>query len=255
MEFIIVTVAAGLAGFMDAIVGGGGLILVPALFASFPEAHPATLLGNNKSASLWGTIMASWQYSRRVHLQWRPLLIAGAFALIGSLAGAWSVTQISPNFLRKILPIILVGVLIYTLIKKNMGHAHAPRFGNRTQIIAMSLIGFAVGFYDGFFGPGAGSLLVFFLVRWMGYDFLNASAHAKILNMFSNAAALFLFSWQGHVWWHMALPLAIANVGGSFLGSRMALVHGSQFVRWVFIFVVSLLILKTGFDALAHCFF
>ena len=252
MELIIVTIAAGLAGFMDAIVGGGGLILVPALFASFPEAHPATMLGNNKSASLWGTIMASWQYSRRVHLQWQPLIVAGAFAFIGSLAGAWSVTQISPNFLRKILPFVLVGVLIYTLIKKNMGRTHAPRFENHAQIFAMSLIGCAVGFYDGFFGPGAGSLLVFFLVRMLGYDFLNASANAKILNMFSNTAALLLFSWHGHVWWHMALPLAVANVAGSFLGSRITLVHGSQFVRWVFIFVVTLLILKTGFGALGH---
>ena len=106
-----------------------------------------------------------------------------------------------------------------------------------------------LGFYDGFFGPGTGSFFVFLFVRWLGYDFLNASASAKLLNTATNLAALLLFAYKGHVWWHFALTMAVANVVGSLLGTRLALKHGSGFVRIVFIVVVSALILKTGFDA------
>jgi hypothetical protein len=109
-------------------------------------------------------------------------------------------------------------------------------------------IGLVLGFYDGFFGPGTGSFFVFLFVRWLGYDFLNASASAKLLNTATNLAALGLFAYKGHVWWHFALAMAIANVVGSLLGTRLALKHGSGFVRVVFIVVVSALILKTGFD-------
>ncbi len=112
----------------------------------------------------------------------------------------------------------------------------------------MSGMGLVVGFYDGFFGPGAGSFFVFFLVRVLGYDFLHASAGAKLLNTASNSAALLAFTWTGHVWWHLALPLALANILGSWLGTRMALQRGAGFVRQVFLVVVGLLILKTGYD-------
>ena len=111
------------------------------------------------------------------------------------------------------------------------------------------LIGLSIGFYDGFFGPGAGSFFVFAFVRLLGYDFLNASVSAKLLNLATNVAAIILFASKGHVWWHFALPLAVANVAGSLLGTHMALRHGTGFVRAIFILVVSLLILKTGYDA------
>lgn len=249
MEWIVVTLASGLAGFVDSIVGGGGLVLVPALFATFPAAHPATLFGTNKGASVWGTAAATWQYTRRVDLRWRALLPAVAVCFLGSLAGAWTVTVISPEFLRKVLPAILVLVLIYTLLKKELGRHHTPRFVGRGEVWAASTLGLVIGFYDGFFGPGTGSFFVFLFVRWLGYDFLNASASAKLLNTASNASALMLFAWKGHVWWHFALAMAIANVAGSVLGTRLALKHGAGFVRGVFIVVVTALILKTGFDA------
>lgn len=249
MELVIATFASALAGFVDAIVGGGGLILLPALFALYPSAPPATLLGSNKSASVWGTLFATWQYSRRVHLQWRVLLPAAALSMTGSFVGAWVVTQVSPDFLRRLLPAILLAVLIYTLMKKDLGRHHAPRFAGRAELWATCAVGVSIGFYDGFFGPGTGSFFVFLLVRWLGYDFLNASVAAKLLNLSSNAAALVLFTWTGHVWWHMALPLAMANVAGSLLGTRMALQHGAGFVRLMFLGVVSALIVKTSYDA------
>ena len=249
MELLLVTLASLFAGFVDAIVGGGGLILVPALFAVFPGTHPATLFGVNKGASVWGTSAATLQYARRVQMPWHALLPAAAVAFAGSMLGAWTVTTISPDFLRRALPLILLGVLAYTLARKDLGRQHAPRFVGRSEILATCLLGVSIGFYDGFFGPGTGSFLVFLFVRWLGYDFLHASASAKLLNTASNMAALGLFAYKGHVWWHIALTMAVANVAGSLLGTRLALKHGSGFVRLMFLGVVSALILKTTWDA------
>ena len=249
MELLIVTIASLLAGFVDAIVGGGGLILLPALFTVFPAAPPATLFGTNKAASVWGTAAAAAQYAKRVDMRWSTLLPAAAAGFAGSLGGAWLVTMVSSAYLRKVLPFVLLAVLIYTLAKKDLGHTHAPRFSGHTETVVACCIGLVLGFYDGFFGPGTGSFFVFLFVRWLGYDFLNASASAKLLNTATNLAALGLFAYKGHVWWHFALAMAVANVVGSLLGTRLALKHGSGFVRVVFIVVVSALILKTGFDA------
>ena len=249
MELIIVTLASLLAGFVDAIVGGGGLILVPTLFAVFPTTHPATLFGVNKGASVWGTAVATVQYARRVDMRWAALLPAAGAGFAGSLGGAWLVTLVDGSFLRKVLPFVLLAVLAYTLAKKDLGRTHAPRFSGSAETLAACSIGLVLGLYDGFFGPGTGSFFVFLFVRWLGYDFLNASASAKLLNTATNLAALGLFAYKGHVWWHFALVMAVANVVGSLLGTRLALKHGSGFVRVVFIVVVSALILKTGFDA------
>lgn len=249
MELTLVSLASLLAGFVDSIVGGGGLILVPALFATFPNTHPATLLGINKSAAIWGTGIATWQYARRVNMRWRAMLPAAGAGFAGSLAGALTVTVISPDFLRKVLPLVLVAVLAYTLAKKELGRHHVPTLAGRHEMLVASAIGLVLGFYDGFFGPGTGSFFVFLFVRLLGYDFLNASASAKLLNTATNLAALLLFAVKGHVWWHFALALAVSNVLGSMLGTHMAMRHGAGFVRIVFIGVVSALILKTGYDA------
>ena len=241
--------ASLLAGFVDAIVGGGGLILVPALFATFPSTHPATLFGVNKSASIWGTAMATRQYAQRVQLRWFAMLPAAAVSFIGAFGGAWLVTVIDPGFLRRLLPFVLLAVLTYTLLKKNLGHNHAPRWPAQRETLLACAIGGVIGFYDGFFGPGTGSFFVFLFVRLLGYDFLNASASAKLLNTATNFAALILFISTGHIWWQFALPLAVANVAGSLAGTHLALKHGTGFVRGVFILVVTALILKTGYDA------
>ncbi|MBP7567131.1 MAG: TSUP family transporter [Burkholderiaceae bacterium] len=249
MELLIVTLASGLAGFVDAIVGGGGLILVPALFAAFPAAPPATLLGMNKSAGVWGTAFAAWQFAHRVQMRWRAVLWGAGAGFAGAFIGAWTVTVISASFLRQLLPFVLIGVLAYTLARKDLGRVHAPRFEGRREALAAMVVGGGIGFYDGFFGPGTGSFMVFLFVRWLGYDFLNAAASSKVLNTATNLAALILFAAKGHVWWHYAAALAVANVAGSLLGTRLALRHGAGFVRGVFVLVVSALILKTGWDA------
>lgn len=250
MELFLASLASLLAGLIDAIVGGGGLILVPALFAIFPTAQPATLFGTNKGAAIWGTGIATVQYGRRVHpMRWHALAPAAVSGFFASLAGAWLVTVVSPEFLRKVLPAVLLLVLLYTLAKKELGRHHTPRFTGLTEATMASGIGALIGFYDGFFGPGTGSFFVFLLVRLLGYDFLHASAGAKLLNTATNLAALLLFTLKGHVWWHFALVMALTNVLGSLVGTHLALKHGTGFVRAAFIAVVSALILKTGYDA------
>jgi uncharacterized protein len=248
-ELLLVTLASLLAGGIDAIVGGGGLILIPALFATFPQAAPATLFGTNKGGAIWGTALAAWRFVRRVELRWSTWGPAVAAALAGSFCGAWAVTQIDPRPLRIALPLVLLGLLIYTLAKKELGRAHEPRHARRAEALIASGIGLAIGFYDGFFGPGTGSFFVFLFVRWLGFDFLHASAAAKIMNTATNAAALTLFASTGHIWWGVALLLAVANMAGSWIGTHLALKNGAGFVRTVFLLVVGALILKTGWDA------
>jgi uncharacterized protein len=248
-EYAVVGIAALLAGFVDAVVGGGGLILVPALFSAFPSAPPATLFGTNKGGAIWGTGASMLQYTRRVHIRWNALLPAVMAALIGAFAGAWGVTLVKAQFLRTLLPFLLAAVLLYTLLKKDLGRHHSPSLGGVREAAVGASLGFTLGFYDGFFGPGTGSFLVFAFVRLFGFDFLNASASAKIVNVACNLAALVLFAWKGHVWWHYAAVIAVCNVCGSLAGTRMALKHGSGFVRGMFIAVVSALIGKTAYDA------
>lgn len=248
-ELVIAAGASFLAGAVDSIVGGGGLVLVPTLFATYPGAPPATLLGTNKCASICGTAMAAAQYARRVQLPWHWLGPAAVAALAGAFGGAWTVTQIDPSFLRRLLPFLLLAVLAYTLFNRHLGLQHAPSRSPRATLWLAVAIGATIGWYDGFFGPGTGSFFIFLFVRLLGFDFLNASASAKVLNVATNLAALALLASRGHVWWQVGLVLAVANVAGSLAGTRLALKHGATLVRKVFLGVVSALILKTGYDA------
>ena len=248
-DFLILLGAAFFAGLVDAVVGGGGLIQLPALFSVLPEVVPATLLGTSKLAGIWGTGAAAINFSRRVKLVWSAALPAAVTAFVFAFAGAYTVIKIPPDFLRKLLPLILVAVAVYTFRKKDFGTVHAPRHtGMRERMLAIG-IGGAIGFYDGFFGPGTGSFLVFLFVRFFGFDFLGASAVAKVVNVACNLAALLWFWRSGHLLWGIGLSMAVCNVAGSLIGSRLAIRHGSGFVRRLFLLVVAVLILKTSYDA------
>jgi hypothetical protein len=249
VDLALVALASLLAGLIDAIGGGGGLVLLPALFATYTGTLPATLLGTNKGGAIWGTAWAALQYSRRVTLRAATLAPAMAAALGGSFVGAWVVAGVDAGALRRALPAVLLVILAYTLARKDLGRHHAPRFAAGHESAVAVAIGGGIGFYDGFFGPGTGSFFVFLFVRLLGYDFLHASASAKLLNTATNLAALLLFAGKGHVWWQVAAVLAVANVAGSLAGTRLALRHGAGFVRGVFILVVGALILKTSYDA------
>ena len=140
--------------------------------------------------------MATWQYSRRVEMRWAALLPAAAAGFAGAFAGAWTVTALSPDFLRKVLPLVLLAVLAYTLAKKDLGRHHAPPLQRQCRGVGGQPGGPGHWFYDGFFGPGTGSFFVFLFVRLLGYDFLNASASAKLLNCATNIAAISLFAFR-----------------------------------------------------------
>jgi uncharacterized protein len=247
--FILLGAAAFLAGMIDAVVGGGGLIQLPALFAALPNTAPATLLGTSKLAGVWGTGAAALSFARRVRIEWGTAAPAAVAAFMLAFLGAYTVTHIPPDFVRKLLPFILVVVAVYTFMRKDFGSVHKPLHnGVKEKAIAVA-IGGSIGFYDGFFGPGTGSFLVFLFIRFFGFDFLGASAVAKIVNVACNFAALLWFGYSGHLLWQLGLLMAVCNVVGSVVGSNLAIKRGSGFVRVVFLYVVAALILKTGYDA------
>jgi hypothetical protein len=256
LDLVFLCLAALAAGVMDAIIGGGGLILLPALLDALPHAPLADVLALNKAALLAGTVLAAWRYThhtrrRAFHggLLPRGLPLAAAVAMLAALAGAMAVSHLSKHEagqLRSSLPIVLLVLPIYVFFKKDLGKTPAAHIAKNTPESALTLtsIGLFIGFYDGFFGPGTGSLLIFAIVRLMGYDFLHASAAARLLCVGTALAALIYFGWHGQLNWRWALPLAAANMAGGWLGTHLALRHGAGFVRWFFILGVSLLVGK-----------
>ncbi|MBW7901883.1 MAG: TSUP family transporter [Rhodocyclaceae bacterium] len=240
--------AAFAAGFIDSVVGGGGLIQIPALFTLLPQQSPATLFGTNKFASVFGTSNAAWRYARRVAMPWRTTLPAALAAFACAYLGAMAVAWLPRELLRPLILALLVGAAVYTFMKKDFGAVHGPAHSGRKELAYAVLLGGVIGFYDGFFGPGTGSFLIFLFIRFFGFDFLYASAAAKVVNVATNLAALAYFAPNGHLLWQAAILMALANVGGSVAGTHLALKHGSGFVRRVFLAVVSLLILKFAWD-------
>jgi uncharacterized membrane protein YfcA len=241
--------AAFLAGGIDAMAGGGGLIQLPALFAALPEARPATLLGTSKLGGLAGTASAALRYARHVDLPWAAVLPAALAALLASLAGAASVSRVPAALFRPLVPVALALVFGYTLARRDLGSQHAPRALGRRRQLGGTLAAAAIGYYDGCFGPGTGSFLMILFIRHYGFDFVHAAAAARLVNVATNLAALAWFGWHGTVLWPLGLALAAANVAGAELGTRLALARGAGFVRLVFVLVVGLLIARTGWDA------
>jgi uncharacterized membrane protein YfcA len=248
-EIFILALAAFFAGMVDAVVGGGGLIQLPALFSVFPSTAPATLLGTSKLAGVWGTGAAALSYASKIRVEWNTALPAACSAFLFAFLGAYTVTHLPPDFLRTVLPVLLLAVAIYTFSKKDFGASHMPvHRGGKERFLAI-VIGAGIGFYDGFFGPGTGSFLLFLFIRVFGFDFLGASAAAKIVNVACNVAALWWFGIGGYVLVQLGLLMAVCNICGSLLGSRLALRYGSEWIRKLFLLVVGILLVKTSMDA------
>lgn len=241
---------AFLAGFVDAVAGGGGLIQIPALLVLMPDQAIATLFGTNKCVSICGTSAAVWRYSRNMEVPWTSVLPTVIAALAAGYAGAATVSHVDPSIMRPIVLVAIVAVLAYTLWKKDLGSLHAPHLSTRGQVVAGLATGAAIGFYDGLVGPGTGSFLVLAFVGVFGFSFLHASASAKIVNVVTNLAALLYFVPHGHVLWKLALPMAVCNVGGGLIGAHLALRHGAGFVRRLFLVVVTVLIARFAWDVL-----
>lgn len=243
--------AALLAGGIDAVVGGGGLIQIPALFAIHPGEQAPTLFGTNKCASVVGTANATWRYARRVRMPWRTILPAAFAALVFSYVGAAAVAWLPRDVVRPLVLVMLVVAAVYTLKRKDFGQVHRPVYGGRRELLFAFLLGGVIGFYDGFFGPGTGSFLIFLFVRFFGFDFLHASAGAKVVNVATNLAALAYFLPNGHVLPLVAAAMAAANVGGSMAGTWLALRYGSGLIRRIFLLVVGVLIVRFAWDTVA----
>ncbi len=249
--WVLIACAAVLAGFIDSAVGGGGMVLVPTLLTALPNALPATVLGTNKISGLGGTSMAALQFARRIAIHWRLVLPSAAAALLMAVVGAYSVSAIPVAMFKKALPPVLIILLVYTLFSKKLGQVSLDKPSNTkpAPIVWGIVFGGVMGFYDGVFGPGTGSILVLLWVRVYGFDFLNGSAHAKIVNLACNAGALLWFLPNVPVFVEMGLLMMVCNMAGAYLGAKTALRYGNGFVRTLLIVVVALLICRTGYDA------
>ncbi|MFQ6170303.1 TSUP family transporter [Oryzobacter sp. R7] len=242
--------AGFVAGWVDAVVGGGGLVQLPALLIGLPGATPAQVLATNKFGSVWGTATASLTYWRRVRPDLRTALPMAAVAYVGAVGGALIGLHIPKSLFNPIILVLLVAVGAYTLLKPSLGEATQLRWSGHRHTVAAMLTGFVIGVYDGALGPGTGSFLVFALVGLMGYAFLEASAKAKIANLATNLGALTVFAPGGHVVWTVGIVMAAANLLGGWVGARTAVRLGSRFVRTVFVLIVGAFVIRIGGDLL-----
>ncbi len=247
-EIIILCIAAFAAGFIDAIVGGGGLIQTPATLITLPQYPVATLLGTTKIPSFIGTSMAAWQYARIVQLRWKLLAMMCSVALLAAFAGSKTVSIISNAFMKPVIFGVLILVGIYTYSKKNFGSNTTITKPPKNEWLIAASFSLLIGFYDGFIGPGAGSFLVLFFISALGFDFLRASAHAKFVNLATNMGSIVFFSSSGHILYQYAIPMAICNFTGSILGTRLAILKGNSFIRIFFLIVVIGTIIRFGYD-------
>ena len=244
----LLVLAALVAGWVDAVVGGGGLVQIPALLLLVPGATPVQVLATNKIASFCGTLTSSATYVRRVRPPLRTTLPMAALALAGAAAGALCAGLLSPAVFRPLVLAGVVGVGIYVLRRPDLGNVTALRLTPRRHLAAAAAIGVGLGFYDGVFGPGTGSFLVFALVGVLGYAFLEASAQARVVNVATNLGAILVFAPQGAPLWGPGLCMGAAAVVGGYVGARTAIARGSRFVRVVFLVVVGGLALRLGYD-------
>jgi uncharacterized protein len=237
-----------LAGFVDSVVGGGGLIHVPAFFVLYPELTVPQVIGTNRFASAFGTSMAAWNYSRKVEVPWRAVMWAGIAAAICSFLGALVMTYITSDILKPVMLVVMIGIAWFTYSQKQFGQEEQLKVSAERLPLYMAGIGGALGFYNGLIGPGTGSLLVFSIVSLIGYNFLRASAATKVINAICDYSSLAVFLFNAKVIFSIAVPLVFFNTAGGYVGSRMAMLRGNEFIRRLFIGVVSLLIMRFAYD-------
>ena len=236
---------------MDSVVGGGGLLQLPALFLFLPSALAGSLaavFGTNKLSSICGTGMAAAQYSRRVQINWHSILPAGLAAFVFSFLGARVVSLLKPELLKPLVLVLLGVVAIHTYWRKDFGNLHAPQFTAHRERQFGILVGVVIGFYDGFFGPGTGSFLIFIFIGLFGFDFLTASASAKVINFVTNLSAVIYFAAAHRIFYQFAVPMGLCNMLGAWTGSRLAILKGNAFVRVFFLVVVAVMILRYGWE-------
>lgn len=248
MELYLLCAFAFLAGFIDSIVGGGGLVQIPAFFVLYPQLPVPNIIGTNRLASAVGTSVAAWNYARSVKIPWKTVLYAGVPAALFSYLGATVQSMLPASVLKPIILFLIIAIAIYTYRKKDFGHQEHFNVPPEKLHWWASGIGATLGFYNGFIGPGTGSLLVFGFVSVIGYSFLTSSAISKIINVVSDLSSLIFFLMNKYVLFHLTLPMMACNVAGSYLGSQMAVLRGNAFIRKVFLVVVVGIVARFAWD-------
>jgi uncharacterized membrane protein YfcA len=248
LTLIFILIAAFSAGFVDAIAGGGGLIQLPALLISFPDREVAEVAGTNKLGSIFGTSAAALNYRRNIKTDPKLLLAMVLPAFIGSGSGSLLATQISTEQLKVAIVVMLVAVFAYTLARPDLGKVEILKGAAKRQRTVGAIAGLTIGFYDGFIGPGTGTLLMIVLVAALGFAFIGASAIAKVVNVATNFASILVFGISGSIMWVVGLAVGICNLAGGIIGSRVAIRRGSDFVRKFYLVVTFALIVRVLFD-------
>lgn len=245
--YLIILPGVFIAGAVDAIAGGGGLISIPAYMAAGLPPH--FVLGNNKFSSCFGTLFATWRYIQHRLSDLPVALLSAACALVGSFAGTRTVLLLDPAFLRYVLIVLVPLITLFTLLNKRLGqNNHAARLPLRRRLVLASLASLVIGFYDGFFGPGTGSFLILFYTAVLHYDFVSANANTKVVNLASNVAALVVFLWHGKVLLAIGIPAAVCGIAGNLLGARVVLKRGPAVIRPIFLLVLAILFVKIAID-------
>jgi uncharacterized membrane protein YfcA len=248
LTLILLCIAAFGAGFVDAIVGGGGLIQTPTALILMPNLPVATVIGSLKIPAFSGTFFAAKQYVKKVKIEWRRMALMCIVAFSFAFLGSELLSQMGNKHMKPILFCVLIIVAVYTYTKKSFGQAQSKNLSNNALLLRSLLLSAAVGFYDGFIGPGTGSFLVLGFIALLGYDFLQASAHAKMVNLSTNFGSIVLFFIKGTIIWGVAIPMAICNAVGGLLGAKLAIAKGNQFIRVFFLLVIGATILRFGYD-------
>ncbi|MBP6025271.1 MAG: TSUP family transporter [Ferruginibacter sp.] len=247
-EITILCAAAFAAGFIDSIIGGGGLIQTPATLVTLPQYSLASVLGTTKIPSIFGTSIAALQYSLKVNIQWKLMALMCGIALAAAYAGSKTVSMISNSFMKPVIFGMLILVAIYTYTKKDFGIATTKTINKKKATVYAAVFAILIGFYDGFIGPGAGSFMILFFISVLGFDFLKASAHSKLVNVSTNLGSILFFSSSGNILYQYAIPMAVFNFTGSLIGSRLAILKGNKFIRVFFLLVIAGTIIRFGYD-------
>ncbi len=250
ITILLLAITALIAGFIDAIVGGAGLIQIPFLFMTFPKMPLPVIFGTSKIAALLGKFIAACKYAKKITFNYKLLFVIAFSCFITSYLGALIINHIDNDLLKPLILVILIVIAIYTFMKKDLGAVETKELTLHKQMLYGSGIGLIVGFYNGFFGPGTGSFFVLGFVLVLGFEFVKASAYAKIVNCVTNISALIVFTKEGNYILSLAILMAVFNIIGSFIGSSLALKKGNGFVRVIFLIIVSIMILKYGYDVL-----
>lgn len=238
--------ASFLAGFVDSIAGGGGIVQLPALLIGLPNSPTAEVLGTNKLSAVFGTTTAAALYRKQIKPDPKVLIGMAIPAFFGSAGGAVLASKIPTSSMRPMILVLLIAVAIYTWLKPDLGKLENLRHVPKQRVQIGAIAGAVIGFYDGIFGPGTGSFLMLILVATLGYAFITASAIAKVVNVATNIGALIVFGINGAVIWQIGIIMGFANITGAIIGSRLAIKGGSTLVRKVFILVTIVLIVRVG---------